>query len=74
MLSPIKTCDKMKANYSIQIYGLKFQPNNITPKKVKLYEVYDENPTNTTLHGILVKHRENKKISNGDKSSGIEVI
>ena len=74
MLSPIISYDNMKNYYPIQIKDLRFQVDHISPKKIKLFEEHDPNPTNTVLYIILIKHREIKKICDGNKFIGVEVV
>ena len=74
LLSPIITYDKMKNYYPIQIIDLRFQVDHISPKKIRLFEEYDPNPTNTVLYVILIKHREIKMISDGNKIISVEVV
>ena len=74
LLSPIITYDKMKDYYPIQIIDLRFQVDHISPKKIRLFEEYDPNPTNTVLYVILIKHREIKMISDGNKIISVEVL
>ena len=74
MLNPIISYDKMKKYYPIQIIDLRFQVDHISPKKIRLFEEYDNNPVNTDLYVILIKHREIKMISDGNKIIGVEVV
>ena len=74
MLNPIISYDKMKKYYPIQIIDLRFQVDHISPKKIRLFEEYDNNPVNTDLYVILIKHREIKMISYGNKIIGVEVV
>ena len=74
MLNPIITYDKMKEYYPIQIIDLRFQVDHISSKKIRLIEEYDDNPTNTNLYVILIKHREIKMISDGNKIISVEVV
>ena len=74
LLSPIIIYDKMKNYYPIQIVDLRFQVDHISPKKIRLFEEYDPNPTNTNLYVILIKHREIKMISDGNKIISVEVV
>ena len=74
LLSPIITYDKMKDYYPIQIIDLRFQVDHISPKKIRLFEEYDPNPTNTVLYVILIKHREIKMISDGNKIISVEIV
>ena len=48
--------------------------DHISPKKIRLFEEYDDNPTNTNLYIILIKHREIKMISEGHKIISVEVV
>ena len=43
------------------------------PKKIKLFENYAENPTTTNIY-VMIKHKENERISDGNKVSGVEVL
>ena len=74
LLAPIITYDKMKNYYPIQIIDLRFQVDHISPKKIRLFEEYDPNPTNTDLYVILIKHREIKMISDGNIIISVEVV
>ena len=74
MLNPIISYDKMKKYYPIQIIDLRFQVDHISPKKIRLFEEYDDNPVNTNLYVISIKHREIKMISDGNKIIGVEVV
>ena len=74
LLSPIITYDKMKNYYAIQIIDLRFQVDHISPKEIRLFEEYDPNPVNTNLYVLLIKHREIKMISDGNKIISVEVV
>ena len=74
LLSHTMTYDKSKTYYPIQIIDLRFQIDHISPKKNRLFEEYDDNPTNTILYKILIKHREIKMISDGNKIISVEVV
>ena len=74
LLSPIISYDNMKNYYPIQIINLRFQVDHISPKKVRLFEEYDPNPVNANLYVILIKHREIKMISDGNKIISVEVV
>ena len=64
----------MKNYYPIQIIDLRFQVDHISPNKIRLFQEYDDNPTNTNLYTTLIKHREIKMISDGNKIIGDEVV
>ena len=74
LLSPIITYDKMKDFFPIQIIDLRFQVDHISPKKIRLFEEDDPNPTNAVLYVILIKYREIKMISDGNKIISVEVV
>ena len=74
LLSPIISHDKMKNYYPIQKIELRFQVDHILPKKIRFFEEYDDNPTNANLYVILIKHRESKIISDGNKIISVEVV
>ena len=64
----------MKTFYPIQVIDLRFQIDYKTPKKIRLFEEYENTPENTNLYVILIKHRENIMISDGNKITAIELI
>ena len=64
----------MKSFYPIQVIDLRFQMDYVTPKKIRLFEEYEETPENTNLYVILIKHREINMVSDGNKITGIELI
>ena len=74
LLSPIITYNKMKDYYPIQTIDLRFQVDHISPKKTRLFEEYNLNPANTNLYVILIKHREIKMISDGNKIISVEIV
>ena len=61
----------MKTFCAIQKYFLKFQVDYMTRELIRLFAEYNENPTNTTLDVLLIKHREVKMVSDGNKISGV---
>ena len=74
ILNPIITYDKKKSWYPIQIIDLRFQVDHISPKKIRLFEQYDDNPANTILYIVLIKHREIRMISDGNKNISVENV
>ena len=52
LLYLIISYDKMKNYYPIQIIDLRYQVDHISPKKFRLFEENDDNPTNTNLYVI----------------------
>ena len=59
----------MKTFYLIQVVDLRFQIHYITPKKITLFEEYENAPENTNLYVILMKHREINMVSDGNKKN-----
>ena len=74
LLYPIITYDKMKNYYPIQIIDLRFQVDHKSPKKIRLFGEYDDNPTIAILLVIFIKYREIKMISDGNKTISVEVV
>ena len=74
LLHPLISYLDMKTFYPIQIIDLRFQIDYVTPKKIKLFEEYENAPGNTNLYIILIKHREINMVSDGNKITGIELI
>ena len=74
MLSPIITYDRMKDFYPFQIIDLRFQVDPISPNKIRIFEEYNDNPADTVMYIILMKHRETKMISVGNKVISVEVV
>ena len=74
LLHPFISYLDMKAFYPIQVIDLRFQIDYVTPKKVGLFEEFENTPENTNLYVILIKHREINMVSDGIKLTGIELI
>ena len=74
LLHPLISYLDMKTFYPIQIIDLRFQIDYVTPKKIRVFEEYEETPENTKLYVILIKHRETNMVSDGNKITGIEPI
>ena len=64
----------MKTFYPIQVIDFRFQIDYITPKKIRLFEEYENAPENTNLYVILKKHRKINMVSDGNKITGFEFI
>ena len=59
----------MKSNYFIQVIDLKHQVDHITPKKIQLFEEYQNDPANDRIFVILIRHRPAETRSDGNKTS-----
>ena len=64
----------MRTYYPIQTIDLRFQVDHISPKKNRIFEEYNDNPTNSILYIILIKHRDFKMISDCNKIISVEVV
>ena len=68
----------MKNFYPFQVTDLIFPANFINRKKIQLFQEYGSNPNNAhrnaRLYAILIKHRELKMISDGNRISQIKVL
>ena len=60
--------------YPIKVIDLRFQLDYVNPKKLMLFEEYDEDPFDTILYVIIMKHREMKMVSEWNQISGVELI
>ena len=47
----------MKTYYPIRRFDLRFQVDHISPKQIRIFGEYDDNPTKTILYIILIKQR-----------------
>ena len=74
LLHPFISYLDMKTFYPIQVIDLRFQIDYVTPKKIGLFEEYENAPENTNLYVILIKHREINIVSDGIKITGIELM
>ena len=74
LLHPFISYLDMKSFYSHQVIDLSFQIDYITPKKTKLFEKNENTPENIILYVILIKHKEIKMVSDGNKITAIEVF
>ena len=64
----------LKTYYPFQVIDLRFQIDYLTPKRTRLFEEYETAPEHTNLHFILIKHKEIKVVSKGNKTTTIELI
>ena len=64
----------MKTKYPIQVIDLRFQVDQLTPKKIQLFEEFRAAPLNAKLFFILIRRREIEMISDGNKLLEVKVI
>ena len=64
----------LKKFYPIQIHDLRHQVDQLTPKKIQLFEEFSKDHANERLFLILVRHRQVEMISDGNKINEIKVI
>ena len=78
LLNPLVSYPDMKTKQPIQVIDLRFQPDDITPKKIQLFEEYRAEPANipnnARLYVILIRRREVELISDGNKLIEVKVI
>ena len=76
LLSPFISYTDMKSKYPIEIIDLRHQSDQITPKKIQLFQEYagEDDPDNARLFLILIRRREIELISNGNKLIEINII
>ena len=63
-----------KNSYPIQVIDLRFQVDQINPKKIQLFQEYRADPANARLFLILIRHGRIKNVSDGNKITEIKVI
>ena len=74
LLNTFITYPDMKKKYPIQVIDLRFQFDHINPQKIQLFEEYRGVTNNARLFMILIRHREFKMISDGNKITKTTVI
>ena len=63
-----------KTKNPIGIIELGHQHDQITPKKIQLFQEYGADPDNSRLFLLLIRRRKTELISNGNKRIEIKVI
>ena len=74
LLNPFLSYPDMKTKYPIHVKDFRFQVDQITPKKIQVFEEYRANPANAKLFIILIRRREIEMISDGNKLIEVKVI
>ena len=74
VLNPFISYPDMKTKNPIEIIDLRHQPDQITPKKIQLFQEPGTDPDNARLFLILIRRRENEMISDGKKLIEVEVF
>ena len=64
----------MKKFYPIQVTDLRFQVDHITPKNSRLFQEFSEDPNKERMLVILIRHRQDKMISDGNEIIEVRVI
>ena len=62
----------MKKYYAFQVIALRFQLVSVTSKKVGLFKEFDEDSYQTNFYVIIIKFKEFKMVSDGNKIGGVE--
>ena len=55
-------------------FFFRLQVDQKSPKKIRYFTEFDDNPVNTIIYKILIKHREIKMISDGNKIISVESV
>ena len=74
LMSPFISYPDMKTKYPIEITVLRHQSDHLTPKKIQLFFEYGGDPENARFFLILIRRREIKLISDGNKLIKIKII
>ena len=73
-MSPFISYPDMKTKYPIEIIVLRHQTDHISPKKIQLFLEYTIDPQNAKFYLILIRRREKKLISDGNKLIEVKFI
>ena len=73
LMSPFISYPDMKTKYPIEIIDLTHQPDDITPKKIQLFQEYSADPENAKFYLIIIRRREIELISYGNKLIEVKV-
>ena len=74
LVNPFKSYPDMKKKIPFHFIDLTFQVNQVNPKKMGLFEEYKGSTKNARLFIILIRHKEIKLMSDGDKVTEVTVI
>ena len=74
LMCPFISYLDMKTKCPIEILDLRHQADHITPKKIQLFMEYGADPENARFFLILIRRREIKLISDGNKLIEIKII
>ena len=73
LLSPLKAYTDLKNFYPIQLLELRFQVDNLNPKKIQLFEEYKGAIKNAKYFVIILRHRDFEMLLEGKKSTEYKV-
>ena len=74
LLHPFISYLDRKTFYPIQVFDLQFQIAIITQTKIRLSEEYENAPDKTNIYFLLIKRKEIKMVSDGNKITGIKLV
>ena len=74
ILNPLITYPDMKPNYSVGIIDLKYQPDQLTSKRIQLFHKYGTDRDKARLFLMLIRRTEIEIISDGNKLIEVKVI
>ena len=65
LLNPLISYPDKKTKSAIEILDLRHQPDDITPKRIQLFQENGTDPDNARLFLIIIRRREIELISDG---------
>ena len=74
LINPFISSPDLKTKYPIKIIDLRHQLDHITFKKFQLNQEYGADPNNAKWFLLLIRRREIKLISDGNKLPGVKLI
>ena len=76
LLNPSINYIDMKNKYPVQVIDIRHQVDHITPEKIQLFEEFNTDLANVNarLFVILIRRRQTKMISDGNKVLEVRVI
>ena len=74
LLQPVVSYPDIRTKYPIDIIDLRRQSDHITPRKIQFFLNYSTDPDNARLFLIIIRRREIKLISDGNKQLEVKVF
>ena len=74
LLTPFISYTDMKIKYPIQLIDLRFRFDHFNPMKIGIFEEYRGANKNARFFMIIIRHREIKRMSDGNKITEVTII